>query len=76
VVFDNAEDPSVIRPWLPEGGGQVLITSRNPIWAGVAVPVEVDVFSRPESVRLLKEQVPSLTDQDADQVAERVGERV
>jgi TIR domain/Tetratricopeptide repeat/NB-ARC domain len=74
VVFDNAEDPSAIRSWLPEGGGHVLITSRNPAWAGVAVPIEVDVFSRPESVRLLKEQVPSLTDQDADQVAERVGD--
>ena len=74
VVFDNAEDPSAIRPWLPEGGGHALITSRNPAWAGVAVPVEVDVFTRPESVRLLKEQVPALTDRDADQVAERVGD--
>jgi hypothetical protein len=29
VVFDNAEDPSAIRPWRPEGGGHALITSRG-----------------------------------------------
>ena len=74
VVFDNAEDPPAIRSLLPEGGGHVLITSRNPAWAGVAMPVEVDVFSRPESVSLLMEQVPSLTRREANEIAERVGD--
>jgi hypothetical protein len=30
VIFDNAEDPSVLRSFLPEGSGHVLITRRPP----------------------------------------------
>ena len=26
LVFDNAEDPADVTPWLPGGGGHVLIT--------------------------------------------------
>ena len=29
LVFDNAEGPGDITPWLPGGGGHVLITSRE-----------------------------------------------
>ena len=36
LVFDNAEDPSALSQLLPEGPGQVLITSRNPAWRGIA----------------------------------------
>ncbi|MDQ3764141.1 MAG: DUF4062 domain-containing protein, partial [Actinomycetota bacterium] len=35
LVYDNAEDPAVLEPYLP-GGGHVLITSRNPDWQGLA----------------------------------------
>ena len=51
LVFDNAEDPADIRPWLPGGAGHVLITSRERRWAGIAAPVEVDVLARPEALR-------------------------
>ena len=74
VVFDNAEDPAAIRAFVPEGRGDVLITSRNPAWSGVAVPVEVDVFTRAESVYLLKRQVQALTGQDADTIAGQLGD--
>ena len=36
LVFDNAEDPRALSRLLPEGPGQVLITSRNPAWRGIA----------------------------------------
>ena len=46
LVFDNAEDPADVTPWLPGGGGHVLITSRERGWAEIAAPVEVDVLAR------------------------------
>ena len=50
LVFDNAEGPAAITPWLPGGAGHVLITSRARAWAEIAARVEVDVLARAESV--------------------------
>ena len=50
VVFDNAEDPRALSRFLPEGPGQVLITSRNPAWRGIADVVGVREFTRAESI--------------------------
>jgi tetratricopeptide (TPR) repeat protein len=74
LVFDNAEGHDELAGWLPEGPGQVLITSRNPHWAGVAAPVDVDVFTRAESVELLHAHLPALDDSDAGQLAEALGD--
>jgi NB-ARC domain-containing protein len=52
LIFDNAEDPVALAPYLPGGGGQVVITSRNPGWHELATPVGVDVFERGESIAL------------------------
>ena len=39
LIFDNAGEPQDLTDYLPQaGGGQVLITSRNPAWRGVARP--------------------------------------
>jgi tetratricopeptide (TPR) repeat protein len=54
LIYDNAEDPQQLRPWLPPGGqGHVLITSHNPAWGGLAVTLPVDVLERAEGVALL-----------------------
>ena len=74
LVFDNAEDPRALRDYLPEGPGQVLITSRNPAWQGLAATVGVREFTRPESIALLHQLAPDLTDAEADRVAEAVGD--
>lgn len=74
VAFDNADDPVTLRPWLPQGPGQVLLTSRNPGWTQVACPIEVTLFTRVESIRLLQELVPSVADEEADRVADKVGD--
>ena len=75
LVFDNAESPEQVVPFLPGGGtGHVLITSRDARWASRARPLEVDVFKREESVRLLKRRVPGIDDQDADRLAEVLGD--
>jgi Tetratricopeptide repeat/NB-ARC domain len=74
LVFDNAESPQDIAGWLPGGNGHVLITSRAQGWEEVAVPVEVDVLARAESVALLRDRVPGLADADADRVAQELGD--
>jgi tetratricopeptide (TPR) repeat protein len=74
LVFDNAEDPRALSRWLPEGPGQVLITSRNPAWHGTAATVGVREFTRAESVTLLHRLAPDLTDDEADRVADAVGD--
>ncbi|MGW7362104.1 FxSxx-COOH system tetratricopeptide repeat protein [Streptomyces sp. NPDC054841] len=74
LVFDNAEHPEELAPLIPAGTGHVLVTSRNRAWADRAAQVEVEVFAREESVRLLQRQNPDLPEADAGQVAEALGD--
>lgn len=79
LVFDNAESPEVVQdyfPSSPEGGpsGSILVTSRNPQWNTLARPLEVDVFQRQESIELLQRRNPDLADDEADQLAEVLGD--
>jgi hypothetical protein len=61
LIFDNAEVPAGLARYLPGGGGQVVITSRNPGWHELATPVGVDVFDRGESITLLLRRPPDGT---------------
>jgi NB-ARC domain len=70
LIYDNAEDPQTLSRYLPGGAGHVLITSRNPDWDELATPVRVDVFSRQESINLLRKRVTWLSELDANRVAE------
>ena len=74
IVFDNAEEPRALAPLIPSGPGQVLITSRNAHWHGTAMPVRLDRFTRDESVDLLRTLAPRLSADDADRVADAVGD--
>ncbi len=74
LVFDNAEQPQDLVRFLPGRAGHVVITSRNPDWGGVAIPLGVEGFTRAESVQLLQSQVPRLSESEADRVAEVVGD--
>ncbi|HEV3293887.1 MAG TPA: FxSxx-COOH system tetratricopeptide repeat protein, partial [Streptosporangiaceae bacterium] len=74
LVFDNAGSPADVAPWLPGGSGHVLITSRERGWAEIAVPVEVDVLARAESVALLQHRITGLTGADADRLAAELGD--
>ena len=74
LVFDNAGDPADVAPWLPGGGGHVLITTRERGWAELAAPVEVDVLARPESVAILEGRVTGLSAADADRLAAELGD--
>jgi tetratricopeptide (TPR) repeat protein len=52
LVFDNVPQEDVLRDLLPQGGGRILITSRNPAWDR-ATPLEVPLLARPSSVVFL-----------------------
>jgi hypothetical protein len=72
LIYDNAEDPQVLAPFLPGGAGHVLITSRSPRWGELAEAVEVDLFEPAESAGLLRRWVPRLSHPDAVRVAAAV----
>jgi tetratricopeptide (TPR) repeat protein/CO dehydrogenase nickel-insertion accessory protein CooC1 len=74
LVLDNAEDLDQVKRFLPEGTGHTIITSRNPAWTDHARGIQVDVFRRAESVNHLRQRVAGLTEQEADQVAEVLGD--
>jgi CO dehydrogenase nickel-insertion accessory protein CooC1 len=73
LIFDNADDPKQLEPYLPTGSGHVLITSRNQAWTHAAEPLEVDVFTRDESVAHLLRHVPELDTADARDLAHALG---
>ncbi|SNS75763.1 Tetratricopeptide repeat-containing protein [Asanoa hainanensis] len=73
IIFDNAEDPEALRPWIPDGAGHVLITSRRADWRELATPVRVDVLPRAESVALLTRRT-DLTGDGAHLLADKLGD--
>ncbi|GAA4616775.1 FxSxx-COOH system tetratricopeptide repeat protein [Saccharopolyspora hordei] len=75
LVFDAAESPEDVRPFFPANGpGEIIITSRNPDWAEVARPLEVNLFERSESKALLRSRGPEITEEEADALAEKLGD--
>lgn len=87
LIYDNAADPAELLPLLPIAagpageplstslpGGDVLITSRDRRWEGLAATIDVNVFARPESITLLRRRAPRLSAAQADQLAGLVGD--
>ncbi|HEX4790449.1 MAG TPA: FxSxx-COOH system tetratricopeptide repeat protein [Actinospica sp.] len=72
LIYDNARDAGDLREFIPSGPGHVLITSRNQAWSEVAEPLEVDVFTRDESIEHLSKRLPTLSTQDAERLALRL----
>ena len=75
LVFDNADQPEELMPFIPHGPGHVLITSRNNQWQQEVETIPVDVFHRDESKEFLTKRVSKgLSDRDADRLAEQLGD--
>jgi tetratricopeptide (TPR) repeat protein len=54
LVFDNATDPALLRPYIPAGGAaQVIITSNQQSMAYLGTAVPVDVFTQQEALTFL-----------------------
>ncbi|MER7889760.1 FxSxx-COOH system tetratricopeptide repeat protein [Micromonospora sp. NPDC094482] len=75
IVLDNADEPTrATRALIPQGPGHVLLTTRDQSWSEHATATELTVFDRAESVQLLRDRVRGLTDDEATQVAEKLGD--
>lgn len=74
LVFDNAEQPAVVEPFVPKAGrGHVLLTSRNPAWRGVADPIPVDLLPLQAAARLLRQRTGDPDERIAETLAEELG---
>ena len=69
IVFDNANEPKELTPYLPSKG-QVLITTRNPHWRDSLV---ISVFSRQESIDLLTRLTHQTECENGQNLAEALG---
>ena len=57
LVFDNATDPAVLRPFIPAAGAaRVIITSNQQSMAYLGAGVPVDVFTEAEALTFLAER--------------------
>ncbi|MER6359507.1 FxSxx-COOH system tetratricopeptide repeat protein [Kitasatospora sp. NPDC001527] len=76
LLFDNAEDPELLDPWLPAAGrdGHVLVTSRDRRWSRRPGRTEVEVFDRAESVELVRHFNTGVERADAERIAELLGD--
>jgi tetratricopeptide (TPR) repeat protein len=74
LIFDNAEDPDIVRNYLPGGWGHVLITSRSRQWKDeVRATVQVGPFSMDEGVSLLTQRWKGIDREHAVRLADRLG---
>jgi tetratricopeptide (TPR) repeat protein len=74
LVFDNAETAEDLAPFQPDGPGHVLITTRRDGFESVGHVLELDVMHRSESVALLADAVPRIAPEQADALAELLGD--
>ncbi|MFF4116181.1 FxSxx-COOH system tetratricopeptide repeat protein [Streptomyces sp. NPDC001714] len=74
LIVDGADDMEQVDDLLPEGGGHVAITTFTRGWAasGQVADVQVDRFTRAESISYARRHVDRLTEEEADQLAEAV----
>ena len=74
LIIDNAEQPEEVMRYLPPTGGHRLITSRNQAWDELAETFHVPQFTRDESIRLIQRRGKNISEEDADRLAERLGD--
>jgi tetratricopeptide (TPR) repeat protein len=74
LVFDNATEPRVGRPWLPGGDrGHALITSRYAAWGGTAQRTRLQPLAAEQAARLLQWRSGQHDPRSARALAELLG---
>jgi tetratricopeptide (TPR) repeat protein len=74
LIYDNATGPRDLAAYRPPAGdGQLLVTSRNPAWAAIATPLQVDVLRREEAIAFLRARTGH-DDPASEQLAAALGD--
>jgi hypothetical protein len=74
LVFDNATDPGVLRPFIPAAGAaRVIITSNEQSMRGLGADVPVEVFTEQEALAYLEQRTGSGDVAGAGLVAAELG---
>ena len=75
LVFDNATGPDACADYRPRAvTGNILITSRNQAWRGIAEPLPVQQLARTESVAFLMKRTGKDEPAAADTLSEALGD--
>ncbi|WP_462187838.1 FxSxx-COOH system tetratricopeptide repeat protein, partial [Frankia sp. CcWB2] len=74
LILDNLPGPMEPASYRADGRGHVIITSRNPAFQDSAGRIEVGLFERAESIKLLRARDASLSVADADLLSETLGD--
>lgn len=75
LVFDNADEPARLEPYLPAAvHGDVIITSRDQAWRRLARPIAVPSLNRAESVAYVVERSGDPDAAAASELAELLGD--
>ncbi|WP_435212260.1 tetratricopeptide repeat protein [Streptomyces sp. bgisy034] len=76
LVFDNAEDPADLGPYLGRlSTGQTLVTTRRDLpWRDLGAPLRLDTLTPEASIRVLQEITNRHADRDTAGLAELAGE--
>jgi Tfp pilus assembly protein PilF len=74
VVFDNAQAPADLARVLPGGDGHVLITSRTRQWGRIAAQLDLEEFTRAESVAFVAARSGREEPEAAAELAEELGD--
>jgi tetratricopeptide (TPR) repeat protein len=74
LVFDNAVDPDLLRPFLPAAGAaRVIITSKQQPVGNLGAGVPVDVFTEAEALTFLAARTGQADAAGAVELADQVG---
>jgi tetratricopeptide (TPR) repeat protein/transcriptional regulator with XRE-family HTH domain len=74
LIFDNAEGPDGVRPFLPGGSGHVLVTTRRTGFRSLGNVLDLDVLDRAHAVALLQHRAAGVSDTAADLLADLLGD--
>ncbi len=77
LVFDNLEEEDLLTQYRPKSGGaRVLVTSRRGRWSPslALTTIPLDLPTRAQSIELLQRFWPPLTFDEADTIAETLGD--
>ena len=71
LIYDNADDPVALADALPQRGGHIIITSRNPNWDN---KLDLGIFNSRDAVKYLK-IISGISEQEneAAKLADKLG---